>query len=1127
MSKLKLDLSPLKLLLAFLIISLSSQASIPPEKDFKALSSREISFFELTKTKSEAYYSFDNQYADSDLIINFKIGKGFTSYCYIYDSYDKIKQDDKGQYINALKDFQITENTFILKNSDIAIKKLKYFIVIKDIINSFNKDYISIFNENETIELGKEQYVEFNQFFSKNIFLIKISPKKNEIVTLQLNIDNADFSQIITITSDSGEIVYIGEKNRGEIKLNEELESSSETYMIEIESQEEPYTKIKSSLVLHLDERKTKELKYDKDLSFTYNGNMNFLFYLDLSEYDLNEENIITFKFGKQIKERNLLSHCYAKAINLESNDDNKLIANMPAKEQENEATFSLLTGAEDVYQLYFKNTKEKVENKTTYLLIHLEIKINDYDTNEFLLPEEFSVYLSNKPEKIDLAQNKDFSKIIYNKNIQLKNYVPIIYKILLPLEEQNLPLSYVFYTSESIQTIYNVSMLSGQHSHEKYRMLYALSPTQNEYEYTKTLYIKIYGLSSSEINFRIESTESNIYYIHNDYRKIKTFSNKLTDCSKSFYYLGDYGNLAIKGYFYQETLYGNIETYYKGKVSSDDQSILINHDPKYKTDSFFSLDTNIDIVELKCDLPGFYQAHLVDNVDKRDINLYSKVYNYIPAKKNFIVTPLLSPNDEDINLEIYTPTGKNLKISDGEKTINLDNTHKYYQNKYTNSSFVPKSFTLFSDEDNIISITLTNKKPFIIVDTEKADIDYDSQIIIKLPQKEYSTVNVEITRIYHGFSYSLFKGNVEYAGKLIESEYDYIKADKSHKIRMKISNPYLAQKNEISNDENDVFYLMYSIDDPEQIQKEAKLSYNPIEHHDKINPEEVKMITDEMEVYDLPTSDINIIYQSCENSLKEILIKDLGENIIQEIPYNNDDIRYNYNKINNYKSDSNINLRFKTSEKDLPPELKGAIISITEKEVTPERINYYTNLTLEIKIEDGKLKWKSIEQMKNYDIYVLDQNNSYIPYLKNPCLLELLKNNYSAKFNNDEFNNSTYIKHYSSNVNSIALKEQGIYIVIISSKTENDIPLIYISESFIYNSSLVPPPSDGDDDDSKGTAIFLGVALPLVVIGVAALIYALLKCTKKKEIDENIQEDDKRESIIRETTNTRITSLQ
>ena len=1122
MSKLKLDLNPLKLLLVFLIISLSNQA-VPPETDFKELSSRELSYFELTKDKSEAYFSFVNNNADSDLIVNFKIGKGFTSFCYVYDSYDKISQDAEGQYINALKDFQITENTFILKNTETPIKNVKYYIVIKDKINSYNKDYISIFSENDTIALANEQYIEFDQFYSLNKFLLKVNPKKNEIANLHLNMDNADFSQLITIKDDLNEIVYIGEINRGEITFNDDPESTSASYTILIESQEEPYMKIKSSFVLHLEEKKTKELKYDTALSFTYNRNKVYPFYLDLSNYDLNEENILTFKFGRQIKERNLLSHCYAKTINLESNDDNKLIANMPAKEDENEAIFSLLTGSEDVYQLYFKNTKEKVENKTTYLLVHLEIKINDYDTNEFLYPEEFSVYLSNKPEIIDLNQNKDLSKIIYNKNIQLKNYVPVIYKILLPLEQQTLPLSYVFYTSESIQTIYNISMLSSQHDHEKNRMLYALSPPQDEYEYTKILYIKIYGLSSSEINFRIESTESMIHYIHNDERKIKTFSNKLTDCSKSFYYLGDYGNLAIKGYFYQETLYGNINAYYKGKVSTDDQSILTNHDSKYKKDSFFALDTNIDIVELKCNSPGFYQAHLVDNPDRRDINLYSKTYNYIPPNKNFIITPKLSPNDEDINLEIYTPTGKNLKINDGEKTITLDKEHKYYQNKYKSSSLVPNSFILLSDEENIISITLTNKKPFIIVDGEQADIDYDSQIIIKIPQKEdYSSVNVEITRIYHGFSYSLFKGNVEYAGKLIESEYDYIKADRSHKIKMRISNPYLIKNNKISNDENDVYYLMYSIDDPEHIQKEAKLSYNSIEHHDKINPEEVKMISNENEIFDLPTSDINIIYQSCQSSLKEIIIKDLGENIIQEIAMSNDNIRYNFNKVNNYKSDSNINLKFST--KEILPELKGGIISITENAVTQERIDYYTNLKLDIKIEDGKLKWNSIQEMKSYDIYVLDKNNNYIQYLQNPCLLEMFKKNYSSY---NEFNSGSYIKHYTSNENSISLKEEGVYEIIISSQT-NDIPLIYISEIFEYNSSFVPPPTDdGDDDSGRGTALFVGIALPLVVIAVAGLIYALLKCNKKKEVDLNSSTDEKSESIIRETTGTRITSLQ
>ena len=126
----------------------------------------------------------------------------------------------------------------------------------------------------------------------------------------------------------------------------------------------------------------------------------------------------------------------------------------------------------------------------------------------------------------------------------------------------------------------------------------------------------------------------------------------------------------------------------------------------------------------------------------------------------------------------------------------------------------------------------MTNKNSFIIVDKDRADIDYDSQIIIKLPQKDYSTVNVVITRIYYGFSYSLFRGNADYAGKLIESEYDYIPADNTHKINMVISNPYLIKPNEKYDDENDGYYLMYSIDDPELIQKEVRLSYKPIEEH-------------------------------------------------------------------------------------------------------------------------------------------------------------------------------------------------------------------------------------------------------------------------------------------------------
>jgi len=118
----------------------------------------------------------------------------------------------------------------------------------------------------------------------------------------------------------------------------------------------------------------------------------------------------------------------------------------MPVNEEENEAVFTRLTGTDDVYQLYFKNIQAKEENKTTYLLIHLVLKSDVYDTSLFIEPEEFSVYLSNRAEKIDLVDYRGMTRNILNKNIQIKNYVPVIYRIQLPIEENPLRLCYAFY---------------------------------------------------------------------------------------------------------------------------------------------------------------------------------------------------------------------------------------------------------------------------------------------------------------------------------------------------------------------------------------------------------------------------------------------------------------------------------------------------------------------------------------------------------------------------------------------------------------------------------------------------------------------------------------------------------
>ena len=64
-----------KIFLFILIINFPFLIAIPAESDFVSLKSREVSYYELTQSKNEVYYSFQNNIADSDIIINLKLEK--------------------------------------------------------------------------------------------------------------------------------------------------------------------------------------------------------------------------------------------------------------------------------------------------------------------------------------------------------------------------------------------------------------------------------------------------------------------------------------------------------------------------------------------------------------------------------------------------------------------------------------------------------------------------------------------------------------------------------------------------------------------------------------------------------------------------------------------------------------------------------------------------------------------------------------------------------------------------------------------------------------------------------------------------------------------------------------------
>ena len=1122
----------LKLLLIIYIVNQTSQKrlkALVPEDEFVLLKSREIVQFQLNKTNNEFYYSFQNNFDQSDIIINLKVGKGFTTYCYIYDSYDNIKTNSKGEYINPTKEVVLSDNYIILKSSELEIKKTKYYFIIKDIFNSYNKDYISIFNEQDEINLIKEEFVIMEKFYSKNKYYFSFSHTKDEIVTLDFTINDTKFYQDVSIyRNPDKELIYKGEKNKGEIKLNEDRNIEGD-YLIEIESQEQPYTDIKSSIILHKDPVFVKELKYGSPLSFAYNGNKIFNFYVDLNEYNLEDENIITFKFGNQVFDRNLLSHCYAKVLNFESYDDSKFLSNMPAKEEENEAVLSRLSGTTNIYHLYFKNTKQKEENKKPFLLIHLSIKKDEHDTDEYISPDEFSVYLSKKPITINLGEYKN-KNLILNEEIKLENYVCQIYKIILPkiIDDSN-KLSYIFYTSINIEVVYNYSMLVNNHLNDRPKMVHVLSSDDNEYNFTKYLYVKLFGFSNEKVNFKIESTEYLINYVFKDSRNIKTYNSKLTDCSKPFYYIGEYSLNAKIGYLYLETFSGKINTYYKNKVNSNDDSILINENPKYLIeDNLIIFDSSLDIVEFKCEYPGLFQIHFIDDVDSgnRQINLLSKVYTFLPRMTDFTITPIINNPQEDINFEIFTPNGAEIKINDGQKITYIDSTNKYYQMKYKNESEVPNLFTVLSKKDTVVSISLTNKNNFAIVDNEYSRIGENySQVIVKLLQKENcENINLQIGKVYYGYNYSFFKGNVEYAGNLVQSESDYIEIDRSYKINIIIPNPYLGEE---INDENIAYYFMFYIEDQEKIQKDVILTYNGIKEYEIINKEVPKIIFKDNTKYQLPifevnNTEINIVYQSCGNSLKQINIYNY-EDQIQTIRNNKNESIYQHDLIKIYHELSNLTYRldinFNENQKDINPLLNGAVIGITNQSITDEDIEKYSNLTLNVSQNGKKVEWEPIENISQYDVYVLNENNTNIPSLKNPCFLQSIKNQYPphAKSNKVNDNEDNYVKYYSSNTNFITLNEKGRYYVTVSANISGQVPLIYIYDKVIFDSSIIP--KDSEESLDNETKIFMAISIPLVFIFVLIILIALTKCNKAPIMNP----ETPKSSLIRDTTQTSV----
>ena len=1075
--------------LLFFLFSLSSlklSSFFLPEKDkFIPLDHDSQTLIELTAENNELYFTFYNPYDSSDILIYFKNGKEYTTGIYIYDSYENIKTDENDEYSNYLVAFDLSDRFGSIPSA----RNTTYYIIIKDSGKFEYKDYITIFNDKDILNLKENQPFSIRKFTNNNLYKFIFNGEEDDIIYLEMNIEDKSYSETITIIKNNKEI-YKEEKNTGIILLNEDKNAG--TYMIEISAtnNEQKNIDIKSTIVLRKSKTKVRLLEAEKTISFYYLNSNDFSFYLNMDDYEINEENIITFKASHIAYKNKLIKYCYAKNINSEKFDDELFSNNMPKNENENEAYFSRANSYDNIYHLYFSRKLQSENNKKSYLLVNCNIKI---DNNDYLDPQEMCVSLSSRASLFDFSE-----KTKINENFNIKKYIPKLYKIKIPIEEnkEDNKKSYIIYTDKKLKTVYEDSMLNSNNRDEESDIIYVISneKLKNENGKNKILYIKIFG-DEQEVNFRAEFTEDYIYYIKGNYRPSTTISYQNVNCLNSFYYIGSHSLFASDTNFFLEEIYGKYDIYYKNEISDNDDTLLTNRNSKYLLNSKMGgLTKHFDILELKCKTPGYFNLHILKSYLSQTLSLYQRQIAILD-KGTYSIKPKLDAIQNRINMELSTPLGKEIQIEINNVKNIINSEQKYFQKQYDISEF-PIEINLFVKEDNtIISSRLTDSYLYQIVEDESLTTDKEN-ILFKLKnEKTYKSVDISIKGNFKYYTYTLFKGDENYAIKLSSSGYQKIPIS-GNNFYLTFSNPYLKVNQMISDKEDSLFYIAFNVGN----NKDITFKYNNIEQYEDIEYSTIKTIwLDNNKKYHLGFANdiekVNILYQGCGNSLKQIDLYSYDD-VLDTFENKN---KINLASINNYLIPEHIKPIFNNVDNE---EKIGAQISISLKEISQNEIDNLNNGDFKISQNGKTLNWTNIEGVKDYTIYVFNSKNENVKYIQNICYLDSIKN--TDLLVKDE-KDSSYIGISITNNNFIELKEEGNYIVTVVANLDNRYPLklCFKEIKYEYKSN-----KQDDNNGGKNLAIIIGISIPLIIIIIVILVVILVKI-KKNKVNRNIPSEE------------------
>ena len=555
------------------------------EIEFKEIDSLEKTEFNINKNIS-AYFKYKVEGRKGPIGIHFHIANLYTVQVLVYKS---LEEGPITNYFLAEKQF---------KEIDTEDFDDYVYIEIKETYEYFYKDYITIYNPNEIIELKSEEPLTINNFLSNNIYKFHFSSKENTIV-LYNTLNNGKNKRKITVQYDNQKIVddlddsfYKENFNPGNLTITvknvveDEEETLNQDFSLIIYEQKNPYgfKKIIQNEII-----KTK---------YIYNNeNQTFYYYADIT--DMENSNTMNFKLYFKYYLFNNNTNFYTNIISLDNEiTESDFEKNIP---NENKLQMAYDEDTDEYFRIYFHIKKD--EGKFIYLLVKLEIIENEY----YIGLRDIETSLGNEVENIDLTQ--EAYNEAYEIDKKIVNYIPTYFKLVLDSNEK-----YLFTYENPELTLFLIGDLLDENNEINKNYL----SNTNEIiilSDIKEFTVRLFGSSTKNIRFYVEKINKKNFMSAENKRNNQIFEIKLgeNECNDENikYILGtyDYDKYAygVNSINYYATVdSGEFEVYFKNNINIEGKSLFpFNKDELRKIDEIIVLNKSTDLFTIKCKAPG------------------------------------------------------------------------------------------------------------------------------------------------------------------------------------------------------------------------------------------------------------------------------------------------------------------------------------------------------------------------------------------------------------------------------------------------------------------------------------------------------------------------------------------